>query len=167
MKKAFKDTKVGSFLSNVAPAVINIVGDSIPGGSLLKSIVADKATFTPDQRAEFDRLAAEYENKEMEMLLADRANARDMQKAALAQDDLFSKRFVYYLAGFIFIAFFTMMLLLFFIEIPAGNSEIVYMSFGIFVGVVTTVAAYYYGSADGSKKKEAGIMDVLKSRNLQ
>ena len=170
-KKSFWQTGVGSILKKVAPSAIDLVGDVVPGGKLLKTIFNTEieqsnlsAVEKEEARLDFEKALKEYELREREMILHDRANARDMQKAALAQDDLFSKRFVYYLAGFIFIAFFALMIMLFFIEIPDGNNEIVYMSFGIFVGVVTTVAAFYFGSADGSKKKEAGIMDALKYR---
>ena len=52
-------------------------------------------------------------------------------------------------------------ILLFFGTIPTGNSEIVYMTFGTFIGIVGTVAAFFFGSSSGSKEKSDGIMRVL------
>ena len=56
---------------------------------------------------------------------------------------------------------FVLVILLFFATIPTGNSEIVYMSFGTFIGIVGTVAAFFFGSSSGSKEKSDGIMRVL------
>ncbi len=56
---------------------------------------------------------------------------------------------------------FVFVILLFFITIPTGNSEIVYMTFGTFIGIVGTVAAFFFGSSLGSKEKSDGIMRVL------
>jgi hypothetical protein len=43
-------------------------------------------------------------------------------------------------------------LLLFFVTIPTGNSKIVYMTVGTFIGIVSTVAAFYFVSSSGSKE---------------
>ncbi len=61
----------------------------------------------------------------------------------------------------IFGMLFVFVILLFFVTIPTGNSEIVYMTFGTFIGIVGTVAAFYFGSSSGSKEKSDGIMRVL------
>jgi hypothetical protein len=61
----------------------------------------------------------------------------------------------------IFGMLFVFVILLFFATIPTGNSEIVYMTFGTFIGIVGTVAAFYFGSSSGSKEKSDGIMRVL------
>jgi hypothetical protein len=56
---------------------------------------------------------------------------------------------------------FVFVILLFFVTIPTGNSEIVYMTFGTFIGIVGTDAAFFFGSSSGSKGKCDGIMRVL------
>jgi len=61
----------------------------------------------------------------------------------------------------IFGMLFVFVILLFFATIPTGNSEIVYMTFGTFIGIVGTVAAFFFGSSSGSKEKCDGIMRVL------
>jgi hypothetical protein len=38
------------------------------------------------------------------------------------------------------------------------------MGFGTFIGIVGTVAAFYFGSSAGSKDKTDGLMQALKSR---
>ncbi len=171
-KKSFWDTKVGGVLSTVAPAAVNIIGDVVPGGQLLKTVfnqhVMQDDGRSPEEKSmaqlQFEAALREYEIKERQMLLDDLASARDMQKSALAQGDLFSKRFIYYLAGFIMIALFALLLMLFYVEIPDGNNEIVYMAIGIFMGIATSVAAFFFGSSQGSKDKEHGMLDAMKGR---
>jgi hypothetical protein len=171
-KKSFWDTKVGSLLSTVAPAAVNVIGDAIPGGQLLKSVfnqhVMQDDGRSPEEKElakqQFEAALREYEIKERQMLLDDMANARDMQKSALAQGDLFSKRFIYYLAAFIMLGLMAMLVMLFYIEIPDGNNEIVYMAIGIFMGIATSVAAFFFGSSQGSKDKEHGMLDAMKGR---
>ena len=85
-----------------------------------------------------------------------------MQIAALGQDDVFSKRYAYDLSTAIFGMLFVFVILLFFFIIPIGNREIVYMTFGAFIGIVGTVAAFFFGSSSGSKEKSDGMMKVLR-----
>ncbi len=161
-KKSFWDTGVGGVLKKVAPTAIDVAGDFIPGGKLLKTIFNSEieksnlsAVEKEEARLDFEKALKEYELREREMLLQDVADARDLQKAALQQGDLFSKRFIYYLAAFIMLAIAVFVILLFYVTIPDGNNEIVYMAFGIFMGIGTSVAAFFFGSSQGSKDKEA------------
>jgi hypothetical protein len=161
-KKSFWQTGVGGVLKKVAPAAIDLVGDHIPGGALLKTIFKseiEKSGLSAIEKEEavmdFEKALKEYELRERDMLLQDLADARDLQKAALQQGDLFSKRFIYYLAAFIMLAIAVFVAMLFYVDIPEGNSEIVYMAFGIFMGIGTSVAAFFFGSSQGSKDKEA------------
>ncbi len=61
----------------------------------------------------------------------------------------------------IFGMLFVFVILLFFVTIPTGNSEIVYITFGTFIGIVGTVVAFFFGSSSGSKEKRDGILRVL------
>ena len=151
-------TKVGAFLQKVAPTLLETAG-TLTGISSLKDL-GNLIKGSPDI-SETDKTTA------LELLqldIQDRESARNMQIAALGQDDVFSKRFNYYLSSFIFVMFAVFMTLLFFVEIPEGNSEIVYMSFGTFIGIALTVAAFHFGSSQGSKEKSNGIIDAMKTR---
>jgi hypothetical protein len=148
-------TRVGAFLETVAPDILEIAGDLTGVGALEKlgKMIGNN-----------DTLSEENKTIALEMLkydTDDRKSAREMQIAALNQDDIFSKRYAYYLSTAIFGMLFIFVILLFFVTIPTGNSEIVYMTFGTFIGIVGTVAAFYFGSSSGSKEKSDGIMRVL------
>jgi len=148
-------TRVGAFLETVAPDILEIAGDLTGVGALEKlgKMIGNN-----------DTLSEENKTIALEMLkydTDDRKSAREMQIAALGQDDIFSKRYAYYLSSAIFGMLFVFVILLFFVTIPIGNSEIVYMTFGTFIGIVGTVAAFFFGSSSGSKEKSDGIMRVL------
>lgn len=158
----FKDktgkTRVGTFLQTVAPDVLDFAAD-LTGVSALNKL--------GDMIENSDVLSEQDKTTALNMLkldIDDRRNARDLQVAALGQDDVFSKRFVYYLASAVFAILFVMLVLLFFVNIPDGNSEIVYMAVGMFLGIVSTVAAFFFGSSSGSKDKQEGILKALQGR---
>jgi hypothetical protein len=96
-KKKFWDTKVGAILKQVAPSAIDLVGDVVPGGKLLKTIFNSEVMNNPGisdeekvlAQHEFTIALKEYESRERQMVLDDVANARAMQTAALGQGDLF------------------------------------------------------------------------------
>lgn len=93
------------------------------------------------------------------------ADARDMQKVALQQDDVFSKRFVYVFASFwsicaaVYIGFIT------FGTIPLDNVRFADTILGFILGtVISTILNYFFGSSSGSAKKTEllgkGIQDA-------
>jgi len=141
-------TRVGVFLSKTAPHLLDIVGDILPDSGALGVV---KNIIDRD-----DRLTAEQKVEALELLKIDLENtkdARDMQKIALQQDDLFSKRFVYYLAIFwsaicsvyFFLATFT----------EVVNEEMADIILGFLLGTVSgTIMNFFFGSSQGSKEKD-------------
>jgi drug/metabolite transporter (DMT)-like permease len=73
----------------------------------------------------------------------------------MEKEDLFIKRFIYYLATGIFIFAVAIVLLLFFVEIPEKNKDVVNFILGVVVGTgLTGVFQYFFGSSKGSKDKQ-------------
>lgn len=102
---------------------------------------------------------------------ADRASARDMQKAALASDDRFAKRFIYYYA--IFITSLTFLFIFWAAFFPGAadtrNDRIIDTVLGFLLGVsLSAIIQFFFGSSAGSKSKEERIgelTDALQLRN--
>lgn len=95
----------------------------------------------------------ELEGKRLE--IEDRNGARDMQKTALSQSDMFSKRFIYYLAVGVFGFSCLIVIMLFFVEIPKENQRIVDMVLGVIVGSgLVSVLNYFYGASDPHEEKK-------------
>ena len=93
--------------------------------------------------------------------LADTADARKMQVAALQQDDLFSKRFVYFFSAawsvyaMVYIMDVTMG------RIPKDNVQIVYTVLGFLLGTaIASIFNFFLGTTMRNSKKD-DTMNVL------
>lgn len=166
MKKKFNETKVGSILQKVAPSVIEMVGDAFPPVKLLSHLINTSPTIeqlTPEKINDLDNALKEYELKEYDLYLQelkmgyeDTANARDMLKAALAQDDKFSKRFTYYLAAGSLVLGFTYIFLITFTSIPQENQRFADTILGVVITmVISTIYNFFFGSSKGSWEKNS------------
>jgi len=56
IKKAFKDTAIGGFLTRVAPTVIDTVGEAFPPAKLLKGLLDQEQFIAPEDRAKLEEL---------------------------------------------------------------------------------------------------------------
>lgn len=151
IKNGGEGTNIRKFLrglKDVAPEILNIAS-SVTGIEALK-VLGDKIKGS-DSISEQDKIIA------LEMLkidMADLADARDLQKVALSQDDLFSKRFIYYLTIGVFGFSALIVLLLLFVKIPDQNRDVINFILGVVVGTgLTGIFNYFYGSSQGSKDK--------------
>jgi len=160
IKNGGEGTKVGNFLrkigkSEILEKAINIVGSVASGNYLgaVKELINSDPEITPEQKKQaIDLIKLDY---------ADRADARDMQKIALQQDDLFSKRFIYYLTIAVFAFSAGVVILLFFKQIPEENRDVINFILGVVVGTgLTGVFNYFYGSSQGSKDKDVFLKKI-------
>lgn len=146
-------------LATLASNGLGMVADAVTKKG--KEFVEEKLgiELTPDPSPEavenWKRAAQEHERELLAMAYGDTANARAMQVAALQQDDLFSKRFIYIFATFWsifaagYIAFIT------FGTIPEDNQRFADTILGFLLGtVVATILQFFFGSSMGSKKKD-------------
>ena len=151
MSKKLKDTKFFGILKNLAPKAGALAANLLPDSGVLgivKNLIDNEPNISDAEKKRLGKELLEFEKLEME----DRAGARDMQKAALDQDDLFSKRFVYYLATFwsaigaIYIFATTFFDVL--------NPKVADTVLGFLLGtIVATVINFFFGSSQGSKDK--------------
>tara|TARA_B100000768_G_C11235569_1_gene357089 strand:- start:600 stop:1106 length:507 start_codon:yes stop_codon:yes gene_type:complete len=152
-KNGGQGTAVGNWLrkigrSDILTKAVSVIGEVASGDLLgaIQSVVAKDEKLTLDQKEDGLEL--------IRMDFADRMDARDLQKNALNQDDLFSKRFIYYLTMAVFAFSVVVVLLLFFVTIPEENQDVVNFILGVIVGTgLTGVFNYFYGSSQGSKDK--------------
>ena len=107
--------------------------------------------------------AADRELDEKQALLADVADARKMQSAALAQEDVFSKRLLYWFAAGI--ASFTAVYILSvtFGTIPEGNVRFADTVLGFLLGTcLATVINFFFGTSWSSRGKDSTIDTAVK-----
>lgn len=127
------------------------------GVKAITGIDLDEKTLTPEDKQklldsqieimkiDFEKLKLEYQNTN---------DARDMQKVALQQDDIFSKRYVYYLATFWSFVAVGYIFLITFISIPEANVRFADTTLGFLLGtIVATIINYFFGSSKSSSDK--------------
>jgi len=154
-------------LATLAGNGLGIVADAITKKG--KEYVEDKLGIdlseqpTPEALAQWQDAARSHEKELISMVFEDRANARSMQVAALRQNDLLSKRFVYYFAAFwsitaaLYIAFIT------FGDIPESNVRFADTILGFILGtVIATIIQFFFGSSVGSKEKDSALEAMVK-----
>jgi lipopolysaccharide export LptBFGC system permease protein LptF len=129
-------------------------------GKVIESVgnAADQLLTSDDERnkaeIEMRRIDADVYKAE----LADTDSARKMQVAALQQDDVFSKRFVYYfsIAWSLFaMAFMGVVTLM---DIPDKNASTVSTILGFLLGTaVASIFSFFLGTSRSSQNKDATI----------
>jgi short subunit fatty acids transporter len=137
----------------------------------------DKSMGTEEGRIKLAELQARHEeflinaaitkkNQELEEIKIDQANtsdARDMQKEALKQADVFSKRFVYYYSAIWSIVSMTYIFFITFGTIPVANVRFADTILGFLLGtVIATMFNYFLGSSKSSVDKSITIEELKK-----
>jgi hypothetical protein len=118
---------------------------------------------SPEKVAEIQLKAQEFEEFKIKADNENTADARDMQKVALQQDDLFSKRFVYYFATGWSIAAVVYIALITFFNIPENNIRFADTILGFLLGtVIATMVNFFLGSSQSSKDKTKMLTDSTK-----
>lgn len=80
MKNKFKDTKIGKFLKEKAPQVLDIVGDVLPDKGvygIVKNLISKDDTISDIDTKNLNREVEKYEIEAFELEVTDRANARE------------------------------------------------------------------------------------------
>jgi hypothetical protein len=140
-------------------------GVDLDKASLSKEDYVKLKQFEMDHEEELIRLRQEDDKLSVaidKMYLDDVANARKMQEAALAQNDVTSKRFIYNFAWFwslmacIYLGFVT------FGEIPQQNVRFADTILGFVLGtLISTIIFFFFGTSRSSYKKDETIKELL------
>jgi hypothetical protein len=117
--------------------------------------VAELKKFEMSHKIELERLALESKKEDNRIAevhvnaqVGEYANARDMQKVALSQDDKFSKRFVYYFAAFWSVFATVYILVVTLMVIPEANIRFADTVLGFLLGtIIATLIGYFYGNS--------------------
>ncbi|TMU56471.1 hypothetical protein [Flagellimonas algicola] len=129
-------------MDKVFKVINNVFGKSEVSGKLLELFKGQR-----QKQREFELELKKLLHAEMTKEFQDLADARDMQKAALAQNDLFSKRFVYYLAAGLLLATTLISLLPFFVNIPQDSMNLVNRGTDFFYTVSGgSIIAFFFGA---------------------
>jgi hypothetical protein len=143
-KKKFKDTKVGKFLNDKAPKILDTVGDVLPNQGVLgivKNLISSSDELTPEDKA----TALEHLNEAFELEIQDRDSARN-REIEIAKVHKFD--FLFYLTGIIGLSVFCFIVYaIVYLQIPDQNKDVWIHLIGISEGVVLSIFGYYFGSS--------------------
>ena len=104
---------------------------------------------------------------------SDRANARELQKAALDNDDRFVRRFIYYYAtGLSLLTFIFIFWAAFVYDYSNGGSSqtlrVIDTVLGFLLGVsLSAIIQFFFGSSQGSKSKEKELSLLNEAMHTQ
>lgn len=160
-------------LPKVAQAVVDKGLDYVEEKTGIKIEPDENGNISAEKIAELKLAAMKHDEFRMEVvqkiLTSDNENtesARKMQIAALAQDDVFSKRFPMYFASAW--SAFTMLYLagITFMTIPEANTRVVDTVTGFLLGtLIATVINFFFGSSRGSEMKNDIIAWIKGGKN--
>jgi hypothetical protein len=162
--------KLVELLKDAAPVLATAVAG--PAGGAVVSFLAKKfgvedtvasvaqaIAGDPEAQAKLQQFDFEYDKLEQQ----DRASAREMQIAALAQSDVFSKRFVYYLATFWSCFAVIYILVITLADIPEKNVRFADTILGFILGtVIATLMNFFFGSSKSSLDKTEKLAKLAK-----
>lgn len=147
MKKKFKDTKVGKWLIDKAPEILDVVGDFVPDAGLLGAVgkMIDSSQMTPQEK----QYAQSQLTTLYELEVEDRKNARFLYSSDSTVQKILAVVFTvaYFLLSYVMFRYFIEE------DISLGEFEIGFIStiFGAMSAKVNTVVDFFFG---GSAKKD-------------
>ena len=146
-RKKFRDTKVGNFLKEKSPKILDVVGDILPDNGAL-GIAKNLINMAEDlTQGEKDDLIGEIDEmiEIAKIEFEDRHSARN-REIEIAKLD--KKDFMFTATGIVgLLAFSFMVYAIAFLHVPIENKEIWIHLIGVTEGVVLSIFGYYFGSS--------------------
>lgn len=144
----------------VTKSIIDIAKD-VTGLESLED-VANAITGNTDKLLAFQDKLREHELNLLKMANEDIKDARDMQKVALQQDDIFSKRYIYYLASAWSIFAMIYIPCITFCTVPEDSVRFADTILGFLLGtVIASILTFFFGSSHGSKDKTEALKGII------
>lgn len=147
MSKSIKDTKVGKFLIDKAPKILDTVGDVLPSNGVFGVVknlinISDELS-TEDKTKALNELEESIKIFEAEVKDRELARIREIEIAKIGKFD-----FLFYLTGLVGLTVFCFIVYaIAYIKVPEQNKEIWIHLIGISEGVVLSIFGYYFGSS--------------------
>jgi hypothetical protein len=146
-----KDLKIGQWLIEKAPEVLDLVDDYLPPVKILTTLISDKTDLPEADRLEYKKLLIDYEAElyRLEVLDRESARSREVEISKSGRFDL-----MFYLTGIVCLASFIMVVYaILYQSVPEANKELFIHLVGLVEGAVLTIIAYYYGTSKSSSDK--------------
>lgn len=154
--KPFKDTKLGQWLKEKAPKVLDVVGSIIPGKDVFEvvgNMINKSDDIPPEHKLEFERMKQDFEKEIYALEVEDRKSARNREveftKATGHIDYMnwFIAIVVMGLTTFLCVS-------LVYREMPKTNEHVLLLLIGEIIGFAGGIVSYQFGSSAGSRIKD-------------
>jgi hypothetical protein len=155
MKKNFKETKIGKFLTEKGSGIMDIVDDFIPPLKVVTNLIDRDERLTPEEREAAKILA--IQTYEIEVKDRDSARNREIEIAKSGKKDVLQLS-----AGFTALVTFILMVIAVVFGFAGTEKAIFHQLMGIIEGVALTVFAYYFGTSKSSSEKTKSLESILK-----
>jgi type III secretory pathway component EscS len=156
--KLFTGSDKAAAVAGHVVSIAQAVTGAPTGEVALMAIQAD-----PGKAMDFQLAMADKQQALEQMYLVDVQDARAMQKAALAQEDVFSKRFVYYFASAWSLFSMLYFLAVTFYPPPSDGVRIADTILGVLIAsVIGVMFSYFYGTTRANKTKDDTINKLMK-----
>tara|TARA_R110000851_G_scaffold23024_3_gene67817 strand:+ start:1006 stop:1464 length:459 start_codon:yes stop_codon:yes gene_type:complete len=148
-RKKFKETKLGKFLSKVAPGILSVAGDLLPDAGVLgvvKNLIKKDEDISPEDRTiALDQVTSMYE---LEVKDRDSARKREVEvKKTGSQDIMMLATGLTGLFSFIFVIYAVVY------EPTVLDNDLFVHLMGMIEGVViSNIFAYYYGTSSQDRE---------------
>lgn len=136
-------------------------------GKVIESVgnAADSLFTSDDERNKAELEARRIDADLDKAYLEDRDSARKLQTAALQQDDVFSKRFVYYFSIGWSVFAMAFMAVATLADIPEKNASTVSTIMGFLLGTaVSSIFSFFLGTTQANKSKDATIQQLAANK---
>ncbi|RKE02308.1 hypothetical protein [Marinifilum flexuosum] len=166
-KKAFKDTKVGKWLSKKAPGIVNAVGDVFPPAKLLSQLVKNEPEISPEDKLEFEKLLADTYADELAYHQQNTASARGMYPHSKEMTDWLAKRIMNWNLPMLALLIGANIACVYYFDSVALAliSNVIGQVMQMLINERTTVANFFLGSSKGSKEKTRELLSKNESTN--
>lgn len=148
-KKPFSKTKLGKFLKETAPSILDVIGNVLPDKGILgivKNLIDKDDNMSADEKSEAHRQLVEL--YELEVMDRDSARDREVNLRKYGTDWMFNATGIVGLLAFAFLVYTVVTT-----NVPEGNKEIFIHMIGIVEGVALSIFGYYFGSAVKQNKE--------------
>ncbi len=149
MKKKFKDTKLGKFLSKIAPSILDVAGNLFPDAGVLgmvKNLIQKDDSISPaDKALALDQIKSMYE---LEIKDRDSARNREIEVKKTGNQDL-----MMFATGLTGLCSFVFIIYAVVYEPAVLDNDLFVHLMGMIEGVViSNIFAYYYGTSSQNRK---------------
>ena len=148
-KKPFSKTKLGKFLKETAPSILDVIGNVLPDKGILgivKNLIDKDDNMSADDKSEAHKQLVEL--YELEVMDRDSARDREVNLRKYGTDWMFNATGIVGLLAFAFLVYTVVTT-----NVPEGNKEIFIHMIGIVEGVALSIFGYYFGSAVKQNKE--------------